>query len=73
MEKFKISLPNEDNIKIAKKDFKKMIFINNAIENGWTVKKRESNYIFSKKHENKVEVYDKNYLENFIENNIKSS
>jgi hypothetical protein len=73
MEKFKIGLLNEDNIKIPKKDFKKMMFINNAIENGWTVKKRQSNYIFSKKHENKVEVYDKNYLENFIENSIKSS
>ena len=70
MEKFKISLPNEDNVKISKKDFKKMMFINNAIENGWTVKKRQSNYIFSKKHENKVEVYDKNYLENFIEQGI---
>jgi len=43
-----------------------MIFLTNAIEDGWTIKKSGDNYIFSKKHENKKEVYQKTYLEKFI-------
>lgn len=48
----------------------KMVFITNAIENGWTVKKKNGLYIFSKKHGNKKEVYMKNYLDNFIHSNL---
>ena len=32
---------------------KKMIFIYNAIENGWSVKKSKDSFIFTKKHEGK--------------------
>lgn len=48
----------------------KMVFITNAIENGWNVKKRNGYYIFSKKHENKKEVYSKTYLDKFIHSNL---
>jgi hypothetical protein len=53
-------------IEISQKKFQKMIFLTNAIEDGWTIKKSGDNYIFSKKHENKKEVYQKTYLEKFI-------
>lgn len=48
----------------------KMIFIMNALENGWTIKKVNHSYIFSKKHEGKREVFLESYLDKFIESNI---
>ena len=47
----------------------KMIFIYNAIENGWHVKKTNDLYVFTKKHENKKELYLDNYLKKFIKEN----
>jgi len=44
----------------------KMRFIMNALEDGWTVKKRVDNFVFTKKHENRREVFEESYLENFI-------
>ena len=51
--------------------FQKMNFIMNAIENGWTVKKTDGNYIFTKKHEGKREIFMADYLEKFIDKNMK--
>jgi len=43
----------------------------NALENGWTVKKKDDKYIFVKKNENRQEVYQEEYLRKFIETNMK--
>ena len=59
------SLDNLDNLK-----FKKICFIFNAIQDGWSVKKKDNSYIFSKKHEGKKEVYLDTYLQTFIKKNI---
>lgn len=59
-----IDLPK--NIQMDRKKFQKMLFITNALEDGWTVKKSQDSYIFTKKHENKREIFQENYLENFI-------
>jgi hypothetical protein len=59
----------EGNTNISNKFLQKLVFINNAIDEGWSVKKKESSYIFSKKHENRQEIFDSNYLENFISDN----
>lgn len=48
----------------------KMFFITNAIENGWTVKKKNGYYVFSKKHENKKKYFQKNYLDEFVHSNL---
>ena len=48
----------------------KMIFIFNALENGWTIKKKNEKYIFKKKHNNKKEVFSEDYLKQFIEKNL---
>lgn len=53
---------NIDNIK-----FQKMVLIYNAIEEGWTIKKRNNKYYFIKKHEEKKEFMNDNYLIKFIE------
>ena len=49
---------------------RKMVFIFNAIEDGWCVKKRNGLYIFTKNHENKKEIFKEEYLTNFIINNL---
>jgi len=54
---------------ISPGQMKKMIFIFNALENGWSVKKLADSYIFTKKHEGKREVFCENYLETFVRNN----
>jgi hypothetical protein len=47
----------------------KMVFLYNTIENGWTIRKYKDAYIFTKKHENRKEVFQTDYLEKFIETN----
>lgn len=56
-----------DNMYIDRKHFQKIIFISNAIESGWGVKKRGNSYIFSKKHEGKREMMTEEYIQTFIE------
>lgn len=52
---------------------KKMVFVMNALEKGWCVKKRAQEYIFTKKHENRREVFLENYLETFVQSNFDPS
>jgi hypothetical protein len=53
-------------IKVDKPTLQKMTFIMNALEKGWSVKKNNDSYIFTKKHENRKEVFMESYLEKFI-------
>ena len=55
---------------LEKKQIQKMKFIWNALDQGWTIKKKDNNFIFTKKHENKTEVFRDNYLENFLISNF---
>ena len=48
----------------------KMLFIYNSIQDGWSVKKKDDMYIFSKKHHHKKEVWRDEYLTNFITSNF---
>lgn len=58
------------NYKIDPMKFQKMLFIYNAIEDGWTLKKKNGCYIFSKKTNNKKEVIKDEYLANFMKTNL---
>lgn len=60
-----------DSIQLSKPQFQKMVFIMNALEQGWTIKKAQETYIFTKKHENRKEIFQENYLEEFIISNAK--
>jgi len=53
-------------LKIDNTVLRKMMFIANAIEGGWSVKKQNDNYLFTKKHENRREIFQENYLETFL-------
>jgi hypothetical protein len=44
------------NIKIDHIIFQKMNLIYNALDEGWTIKKKNNSYIFTKKHENRKEI-----------------
>ena len=68
MENININTNNEvemDSIKLHK-----MIFLYNALENGWTINKKGNLYIFNKKHENKKEVLLDDYLRRFMVKNF---
>lgn len=49
---------------------KKMLFIFNALEDGWEIRKKNTSYIFTKKHEGKKEIFSENYLRAFIVKNL---
>jgi hypothetical protein len=50
--------------------FQKMVFLYNAIQDGWTVKKQNESYVFRKKHEGKQEVFLDTYLSTFVKTNL---
>jgi len=62
-------LENE-NIKIDVIKFQKMLLLFNSIEQGWSVKKRNDSYVFTKNHEGKKEVLEDSYLLKFMKNNL---
>ena len=64
------SLENSNNIKIDYIKFKKMLLIYNALEEGWTIKKKNDSFIFEKKHEGKKEILLDSYLERFMKSNL---
>ena len=56
-----------------KKLFSKMVFITNALEQGWKVKKmrnKDNKYIFTKKIIDTKDVKSESFLELFINNNM---
>jgi hypothetical protein len=71
---FKINIESlkhlEDNFKINTIQFQKMVLLYNAIEEGWTVKRKNDSYIFTKNHENKKEVLEDAYLLKFMKTNL---
>lgn len=62
-------IDTSNNQKIDKPLFQKMVFLTNALDQGWTIKKSNDTYIFTKKHENRQEIFQENYLETFIVSN----
>ncbi len=57
---------NKRNIKIDKTKFHKMVFLFNALEEGWTIKKKSDSYYLLKNHEGKKEVFLEPYLASFL-------
>ena len=65
----KINLENEKSLEIDKIKFQKMVFLYNALDNGWSIKKKQNSYIFKKNHEGKKEVLNESYLSIFMKDN----
>ena len=70
----KLNIENEGgtnyDIRIENIKFQKMLFLFNAINDGWSIKKRNDSYIFSKNHEGKKEVFLDSYLLSFMKGNF---
>ena len=68
MEKYFINLD-----KNSIDDFKmqKMLFLYNALQDGWSIKKSNKSYILRKKHDNKTQVFDELSLTDFLASNMK--
>lgn len=64
-----IKLEKDQSLEIDKVKFKKMVFLFNALDNGWSIKKRKDSYIFTKNHEGKKEIFDETYLSIFMKDN----
>jgi hypothetical protein len=61
---------DNSNLEINNLKFKKMLFLYNALDNGWSIKKRNESYIFTKNHEGRKEIFDENYLSTFMKDNL---
>ena len=58
------------NMKIDCIMLQKMIFLYNALEKGWSIKKKNNAYVFTKNHEGKKEVMLEDYLKRFMLENL---
>ena len=63
-------IDTSNNQKIDKPLFQKMVFLTNALDQGWTIKKKHTSYIFTKTHENKKEILEDAYLLKFMKSNL---
>ena len=55
-----------ESMAMDRRRFRRMLFLSSAVEDGWSVRKREDTYIFSKKHEGRREVFMDAYLDEFV-------
>jgi hypothetical protein len=63
-------LENNNDFKVDAIKFQKMLLLYNSIEQGWSVKKKNETYVFSKGHEGKKEVFEDSYLLKFMKSNL---
>ena len=53
-----------------KNDIYLMIFLMNTLENGWSIRKKNEEYVFRRKHEKQTEIYSDEYLVHFLKSNM---
>jgi hypothetical protein len=59
-----------ENMKVDGIQFQKMLLLYNALDDGWSIKKRNGSYVFQKNHEGKKELFDDSYLTTFMKSNF---
>lgn len=65
-----MSSPISTNMEIEKTIFRKMVFIMNALNDGWIISKKNDSFVFTKKHKGKQHFFLDDYLETFIRSNF---
>lgn len=65
-----VAIPVISERAVSPKEMQKMVFICNAVEDGWQVVKKTDTYVFTKKHEGRKEVFREGYLAEFIARNL---
>uniref|UniRef100_A0A6C0DG86 Uncharacterized protein n=1 Tax=viral metagenome TaxID=1070528 RepID=A0A6C0DG86_9ZZZZ len=72
--KIKINIENKQDknhvLSIENDKFHKMVFLYNALNDGWKIKKKNDSYIFTKNHEGKKEILHDSYLLTFMKLNM---
>ena len=61
---------DDKNVKVDNVTLQKMVLIFNALNCGWTVKKKDKSYIFNKSHKGEKEIFLDSYLNHFLEENL---
>ena len=51
----------------------RMQFVDTALDNGWSVRKRNDKYVFRKKHNGHTKVFEESFLTEFIEEQSRAS
>jgi hypothetical protein len=54
--------PNEINLV----KLHRLAMIQNALDNGWKIEKKNTSYIFSKPHHEQKEIYEERFLNDFL-------
>ena len=67
---FDINININNKIKLDYLLIQKMMFIYNALNDGWVVKKKKNLFVFTKNHEGKKEVLLDTYLKRFMMDNL---
>ena len=65
-----IAVKTRNNIEIDKILLQKMVFVFNAVNDGWSVKRKGDSYVFTKNHEGKKEILTDEYLGIFVKDNF---
>ena len=65
-----VNVKNDLEMEIDQIKFKKMVFLYNALDNGWSIKKKQNSYILTKNHDGKKEIFDESYLSIFMKDNM---
>ena len=65
-----LNIHNEHLETSDKVQIQKMVLIHNALNDGWTIKKRNDTYVFVKKHKNNKKYLTESYLNTFIKTNL---
>lgn len=63
---------DDDTQELCQLEFQKMVFIHNALKDGWSVKKIKDKFIFSKNRSkfDMKEFFKKEFLSDFINDNM---
>jgi len=62
---------NITNLNIDNLEIQKMLFLYNALEDGWKIEKDNNSYLFKKNHEEKKEYFSDSYLKEFIKKHFR--
>tara|TARA_Y100000389_G_C17366848_1_gene466780 strand:- start:920 stop:1150 length:231 start_codon:yes stop_codon:yes gene_type:complete len=65
-----IAAPSVEATQIDCMTLQKMAFVYNAVQSGWSVKKRDGAYVFSRRHRGEKQIYLDSFLKSFVEENL---
>ena len=63
-------LANLENVRVDSIQLQKMVFLFNALQEGWTVKKRNDSFVFTKSHEGRKQILEESFLKKFMNSNL---